>query len=104
MRKKNKIDLAIVTNAPFPIGMASTNRILSYAKTIAIEKLVKVYIPKPTEDIRNQRNFTTKGIIDDIQYEYMNKTTLWPFDKSKIFKLGVVLIGYFKLIREVITK
>ncbi|MFT5726129.1 MAG: glycosyltransferase involved in cell wall biosynthesis [Desulforhopalus sp.] len=99
MNKKCRLDLAIVTNESIPVGMAATNRILSYSKALAKSYKVKIYIPKPTEDIEKPLNLNIKGAIDNIEYEYVYGDTIWPYEKSKLKKIGIILNGYFKLIK-----
>jgi glycosyltransferase involved in cell wall biosynthesis len=97
-----KTDLVIVTNEPFPIGMAATNRIISYAKYLAIFKNVTVLIPAPTEDKYNLNNKFAYGELEKLKFEYTNKTTIWPFDKNKIIKMIIILVGLFNLIKKII--
>jgi len=96
--KTKNIDLAIVTNEPFPIGMAATNRIISYASIIANNKKVKVYITKPTEKINTQFNYNASGEHKKIVYEYTSRRVIWPEEKSKLFKFKIIFYGYLNLI------
>lgn len=94
---KNKVDLLIVTKEPFPIGMAATNRIISYAIEIAKYKNVLIYIPKPTEKKASIRNRDTKGKIGHLHFEYANNTTVWPKNKNVVVKMLILMQGYLKL-------
>jgi len=99
------IDIGIITNAPFPQGVAATNRIISYVKALIHRDVgVKVYITKPTEKSGNIINRNTEGFFEAIEYEYLSDSTIWPQNKSKIFKLGVLIKGYIKLIVKVINE
>jgi glycosyltransferase involved in cell wall biosynthesis len=90
-------DLVIVTNEPFPIGMAATNRIYSYAKELAKTKNVMVLVPQPTENYLKIENIEPTGTVDKINYEYTNRTTIWPANKGKLFKFMIVMIGLLAL-------
>lgn len=98
--RDNNIDLAIVTREAFPIGMAATNRILSYGQVLAKQNKVKVYISKPTEERLMTKNTSSKGTINQLSYEYVSGTTIWPYEKSKLHKLKVLLDGYLKLFKS----
>lgn len=98
-KKQNIIDLAIVTREAFPVGMAATNRILSYAQVLAKKNKVKVYITKPSENINSIKNHQAKGVINKLAFEYISRTTIWPFQESKLTKLRVLLNGYFTLLK-----
>ncbi|MDY0285423.1 MAG: glycosyltransferase family 4 protein [Kiritimatiellia bacterium] len=97
---KHKTDLVIITNEPFPIGMAATNRILSYAKEIAKKKKVTVLIAKPTELPNNIRNTEPKGYINLLKYNYIHKNTIWPKKSSKLNKAGIIIKSYILLFKE----
>lgn len=80
------MNIIVLTNEPFPIGMAATNRILSISKGIVENShWVKVIILQPTEKISNGvRNKLTKGTYNGIEFEYSSGVTIWP--KSKVNK------------------
>lgn len=98
MKKKQNIDIAIVTNSSFPLGMASTNRIVSYSKFLARRKNIKVFITKPTERESNCLNSNYKGNYQGVYFEYVNGYTVWPYASNKLYKLLIILSGYYKLI------
>lgn len=98
--KNNKIDLVIITNEPFPIGMAATNRILTYATEIAKQKKVKVLIAKPTELPQKIKNVASEGIYKNINFKYMHATTVWPKESTKIYKLYMLVMGAILLLIE----
>lgn len=99
--KTKNIDLAIVTNESFPIGMAATNRLLSYTTEIAKRKNVKVLIAKPTEYKSAIKNKLAEGEHLGIKYKYIHGTTIWPKGKSKFHKLIIILKGYFLLFQNI---
>lgn len=80
------MNIIVLTNEPFPIGMAATNRILSISKGIVENShWVKVVILQPTEKISNEvRNELTKGTYNGIEFEYSSCVTIWP--KNKVNK------------------
>jgi glycosyltransferase involved in cell wall biosynthesis len=91
--------IGIITTEPFPIGMAGTNRIISWASILASSGVtIKVYIIKPTEHPNNIQNKLTNGIFKGISYKYVNKTTIWPKHKDKLFKLFTLFRSYYKMI------
>jgi glycosyltransferase involved in cell wall biosynthesis len=67
----------ILTSEPFPIGLAASNRIMSYAKGFIRNNCkVSVICMKPTENPKQVFNFNPSGITDGISYEYScGKTT-----------------------------
>ena len=95
---KNKKKIGIVFQDPFPIGMASSNRVLSYAKELAINQNVKIYIPLPTESEEHIINKSASGKINGINFEYINKTTTWPLNYSKISKFFILIKNIFCLL------
>ncbi|MEA4936928.1 MAG: glycosyltransferase [Paludibacter sp.] len=96
-----RIDLIIVTNQSFPIGMAATNRMLSYAKEIAKKRRVTVLITQPTEMPDHILNKEFEGEINNIHFKYVHKSTIWPKKKSKVFKLFLLLSGIILTFGEI---
>jgi glycosyltransferase involved in cell wall biosynthesis len=95
---KNDIDLGIVTYEPFPIGMAATNRFISYSKEICKKyKKVKVYIAKPTEIDNDISNFESEGSYNDIKFKYVHNKTVWIKGQSKLKKIIIILNGIYLL-------
>src|SRR5690554_5004663 len=92
-------DLIIITTSPFPIGMAATNRLQSYAEEISKIKKTTVIITKPTEVRNNIINKKTKGYLGSIYYEYVHKDNVWPKEKSKIYKLFILVSSLLLTIR-----
>lgn len=68
--------IAIVTHAPFPEGLASTNRVFYHAKGLQANNIdVKVFIATPTERKGNIKNTQPKGSYKGVNYEYaLNKS------------------------------
>jgi len=101
------MNIIILTNEPFPIGMAATNRILSYSKGIVeLGNSLEVICLRPTEiEYGMIRNQNVKGQYNGIKYEYVSGTTIWPKSgKKKLKKLLYILKGLFnsiKLIKKI---
>jgi glycosyltransferase involved in cell wall biosynthesis len=93
------VNIFILTNEPFPIGMAATNRIISYARGIAeLSHHVKVLCLKPTElESRPVYNPDIRGEYNGIHFEYVSGTTIWP--KNKLMKLFYIIKGYYNSIK-----
>jgi glycosyltransferase involved in cell wall biosynthesis len=91
------MNIIVITNEPFPIGMAATNRIASYSKGIVeLGNKLKVFCLRPLEKETNVFNKFAKGIYNKIEYEYTSGTTIWPNNKVK--KIYVVIKGLFNAI------
>lgn len=93
-----RVDIAIVLQEAFPIGMAATNRVLSYAVEIAKKNNVKVYIPLASEygsEIINKFPF---GNFEGIEFEYISKKTIWPIKANKIVKLFIIIKSILNLL------
>ena len=94
-----KVNIFILTNEPFPIGMAATNRIISYARGIAeLSHHVKVLCLRPTEpESGSVHNSNIRGEYNGIHFEYVSGTTIWP--RKKTMKLFYVIKGYYNSIK-----
>ncbi|MEO6136069.1 MAG: glycosyltransferase family 4 protein [Ginsengibacter sp.] len=72
-----KLKIRIITAEPFPIGMANTNRIMSYGKGLAEQNCeVIINCIKPTESSSKIFNTKTNGTIDGFQFEYTSGNTI----------------------------
>lgn len=86
---------AIVAVYPFPIGMAPTNRIISYSKGIALSGGdVDVFIPFPTDKRPKGSAFGAFGNFQGIRYMYPSGRC---FPKLKYVRYFAILSGYIKL-------
>jgi len=97
MKKSYKeYEIVVITRESFPIGMAGTNRIISYLKPFCERSiLAKVYITRPTGRSYNVQNKGIKGIFEGIHYEYATNTPKWPLDASKLKKIHLIVSGYY---------
>jgi glycosyltransferase involved in cell wall biosynthesis len=72
---KNKI--VVITTNPFPVGLAGTNRILSYGKGFIHHGYQpEVICIRPTEHYTNIFNKKPSGIYEGIRYSYPGKKTV----------------------------
>jgi glycosyltransferase involved in cell wall biosynthesis len=91
------MNILIVTQEPFPIGQAATNRILSYSKTIVkLGHTVVVHCLRPTEVVsKGVLNNNMEGDYYGIKYVYTSGTTLWPgHGKHYLYKIYLKIRGY----------
>ena len=72
---RNKV--IIITTNPFPIGLAGTNRILSYSKGFIFHGYFpKVICSRPTEHHKSVFNKSINGMYKGIQFSYPGGTTI----------------------------
>jgi glycosyltransferase involved in cell wall biosynthesis len=72
-----RINIKIITLDAFPIGMATTNRIMSYAKGLVENNCnVSVHCIKPTENHNQVFNKLSSGIVDGIYFKYSSGKTI----------------------------
>lgn len=89
-----KSDLIIITNEHFPIGMAATNRLLSYSVEIAKYKKV-LLLSYAWPVLKNEAyNFESDGMYKGIEFHYMQK----PY-REKQSKLIRFFLYYFACIK-----
>lgn len=85
--------------------MAATNRILSWTKELALNNIdLKILILKPTEKEINSVNINSFGYINDVAYEYLNGYTIWPINKSIIYKFFILLYSHFVLLKRIVNE
>ncbi|MEO5991599.1 MAG: hypothetical protein ABIP68_08190, partial [Ferruginibacter sp.] len=78
--EKKKLNIKILTTESFPIGLAATNRIMTYAKGLKEQKcIITVHCIKPTERPKRIFNTAISGTVNEIYFEYSGgKTILDP--------------------------
>ena len=75
-RPNEKLNIKIITTLPFPIGMAGSNRIMTYAKGLQENNCnVSVICMKTTESPQMIYNNKISGNIDGIYYKYAGGKT-----------------------------
>ena len=102
-RTEEELRIKILTTEPFPIGLAATNRIMTYAKGFAEQHCqVSVHCIKPTERPGTIFNYLSSGTTDGIYYSYSGGKTILHrrFFNRRIDNLvGIVKIAY-ELLKE----
>lgn len=100
------MNIVFLITAPFPIGMAGTNRIISLSKSLMLQNNnVKVLCIRPTEKNTKIINKDIEGYHEDIYFNYTSNTVIWPKHKMKKFYVyakgiinsGIMIIKYKKL-------
>ena len=98
--------IVILTNNPFPVGLAATNRILTYCKGfIHHGYFPEVISIKPTEPYNNPINSSVNGIFNGIKYAYPGGTTIrvasfWGRRKNDLFAGYAALKLLYKTIKK----
>lgn len=91
----DKSNIVCITANPFPIGMASTNRLISFCRGFSeLGKNVNVFAIRPTENIDNIINKEKKGSFAGFSFEYTANTVIWPTSHLKrfiIYAKGVLI-------------
>jgi glycosyltransferase involved in cell wall biosynthesis len=96
------VKVYIVTRSAFPIGFASTNRILSYARGFVFNKIeTKILCLRPTEKTDSVINTDQEGIYNGIPYVYTSGTTIKSSNTFvKILQHILGLINAFSRIKK----
>jgi len=86
----------IITNEPFPYGMAATNRIICYAKGLIKNGLdCEVLVSKRTEPYGiDPRNNKAQGLYEGIPYSYVGGKTQWQ--KNLVLKVFSLITDYLR--------
>lgn len=102
-RSVRNLKIKILTTEPFPIGLAASNRIMTYAKGFVEQNCeISIHCIKPTERPGKIFNHSSSGMIDGIYYSYSGgKTILDPhFINRRIDNfIGLAKISY-ELLKE----
>ena len=95
----------IAKDVPFPIGMAATNRIVSYLKFLSSYGFnTNVFPTKPTEKEEQVINKNISGKFQGIYFEYLSATTIWPKKSPKHVKAFLMIKTHLKLIEKIIIQ
>ncbi|MDQ0476441.1 glycosyltransferase family 4 protein [Chryseobacterium sp. MDT2-18] len=100
MRSNNIKRVAIICGYSFPEGLASTTRILTYAKGLVENGVeVDIYVFFPSD--REPNHFSVDGVIDGINYHYPN-TRLYPSHVffRKISHIYFLIISAYKYLKK----
>lgn len=92
------MNIIILTEKPFPYGMASTNRLIIYTKgLVECSQNVKVCCIKPTENSNETiRNTEIKGIFEGIEFEFFPGRTVRS--RNIAGRIYYYLKGFFRSI------
>jgi len=100
--KNSESDLrcALIFLGPFPIGNASSIRIMSYCKALAKKGVfIKVLILAPTREAKVNKEVS--GIHEGVHYQYMTKVT-WKNANASVFTKGCYyLFGLLKSLKYI---
>lgn len=91
--------ILIVTDTPFPIGLAPANRIMSYCKGFEKNNVgAEVIIFKPTEKSNFVKNAEVTGKVGNINFKYTVKNNI----RSSFFfiKRYQDTIGFINLLKS----
>lgn len=101
----HRTELVILTPNPFPIGNVATNRLSTYAVSLAANGYkVGVVVLKGTEDPDNPNNPDRKGVYKKVWFEYMSATPIWVKDKAFFEKIFLYIVGFFKAVALLIRR
>lgn len=100
---KDHFNIKILTTEPFPLGLAATNRIMTYAKGFNEKKCaVSIHCIKPSERPGHIFNTSISGIYNDIPFAYSGGKTVLAtsFIQRRIDNIkGILNIG-IQLLKE----
>ena len=91
---KDNYELIFFTSNPYPEGLASTNRIKSYAKELAKKKSVLLLTFSPSISPSYFR--FTSGIDENVRYKYLRPSD--PKHKTFISKVAYRIITYLNIV------
>ena len=104
----NTESIAIISQYPFPIGMAATNRIIAYSKGLINSGFnIDIFIQNPLRHVETLNDDSIAGQYSGINYKYTNGKR--P-NKYKIIRAVSILSGYrrlsgyYKTIRDIKIK
>lgn len=101
--KKKQLKIKILTTEGFPVGLAASNRIMTYAKGFAEQNCrVSVHCIKPTEVPGKVFNHKKSGNINGVEYYYDGGKTILAssFIYRRIDNIKATFKMCFNLIRE----
>lgn len=98
-----KLNIKIITTAPYPIGMANSSRIHAYAKGLLANNCdVSVFCIKPTEKPGKVFNQHPTGEVEGVRYRYLSGATT---ESTNFFLNSYLKIsGVFNLCKYFITE
>lgn len=106
MERNKPKKIVILTNQPFPVGFAGTNRILSYCKGFLYHGYQpEVICIRPTEPYTSVINNHPSGTYDGIRYSYPGKTTVrvksfWGRRKNDLFAEYAAIRSLYQILKK----
>ena len=101
--REKQLRIKIVTTESFPIGLAASNRIMTYAKGFAEQNCkISVHCIKPTERQGKIFNHFSSGTADGIDYSYPGGKTI--LDRRFINRRIDNLIGIVRISCELLRE
>jgi glycosyltransferase involved in cell wall biosynthesis len=106
MSKDLSKKIIIITNQPFPLGLAGTNRILSYCKGFIHHGYQpEVICIRPTERYNNIINHQASGIYEGIRYTYPGRTSVrvksfWGRRQNDVFAVISSILFFTSVIKK----
>lgn len=93
--------IALITSNPFPIGNVSTNRFITYCKSIAEKGIfVKILILHPSKSEEAKCN-ASSGTYKNISYQNLANYAYWSDKTYSIKKIATILISLFRSIKAI---
>lgn len=98
--------IVILTTNPFPIGLAGTNRILSYCRGFIHNGFQpEVLCIRPTEPYHSVFNDQALGISEGIRFSYPGKTTIrvksfWGRRKNDLFAGYAAIRSLYQILKK----
>jgi glycosyltransferase involved in cell wall biosynthesis len=99
-------EILILTTTSFPVGLAGTNRVLSYCKGFLYHGYQpEVYCIRPAEPYHHYFNSSVKGSFDGIKYTYpggktMRVASFWGRRKNDLIAKYASLSLLFKALKK----
>ncbi|MCX6252927.1 MAG: glycosyltransferase [Bacteroidia bacterium] len=106
MEQNNPPKIVIITTQPFPIGLAGTNRILSYCKGFLYHGYQpEVICIRPTESYSGVFINQASGMYEGIIYSYPGRTTVrvksfWGRRKNDLFSEFASIRSFYKILKK----
>ena len=97
------MNIIILTQHPFPYGLAQTNRLISIARGMVKAKAkVKIICTKPTESPHKIRNKQVQGEFENVRFQYSSNETIRK--KNPFYRLFRYYWGIINSLRIIIKE
>ncbi len=96
------MSIKLITQYPFPYGLAQTNRLIAIARGLIYAKAdLQVVCLKPTESVGSIRNLNAKGIHEGVSYSYSAGTTVR--NKNHLIRMFHYYYGFWHALMNIVT-